>query len=553
MNLAAHAYDDRMAARAGSPSRATRTARTLLYLLSAIPLGAAGLAVLIAGWVVVPVLAITPLVVPALVAYRAAVGGLARVEGALANALLGTATAPPGRSPGPRGFWRQAANVLGDAAFWRQQVFLLLRFAVGGTLAIAEVSLIAGGLGYVTLPIWYGWADLNYGSWDIDTRGRAFLLVPAGVAAVVLGLVLVRPLAALSRSLAIGLLGGDGPGYLDPASPVARARRRRALEVHAAAFAALGLVAVATWAGTTAGRYFWPAWVLVPLAASLAIHAWVVLVDARSLRLRVSRGFALHAGVSLVVFLELVAIWALSGAGYFWPLWVLLALVIVLASHAVIALGFRDQARRIAQLESTRAGAVDQQGSDLRRIERDLHDGAQAQLVALGMSIGMAEQKLASDPEAAQVHLAEARRGAQEALEDLRSLARGIHPPVLTDRGLGAAIAALAERTPLAVSVDVSLDERPPDAVETAAYFVVAEALANAGKHAGATAVDIAVRFEDGRLVVEVADDGVGGADPDGDGLRGLARRVEALDGALVVTSPAGGPTIVRAELPCAS
>jgi len=530
-----------------------KTARTLLYLLSALPLGAIGLALLIAGWVVVPILAITPLVVPALVAFRAAVGGLARIEGALANALLGTSTAPPARSEGPRGFWRRAGNILADASFWRQQTFLLLRFAVGGTLAIAEASLIVGGIGYIAMPIWYRWGDQNFGSWEIDTLGRAFLLVPAGVAGLAVGLLLLRPLGALARSLAAGLLGGGGPQYLDPASPTARARRRRALEVHAAAFAALAIVSVVIWAGTTAGRYFWPEWVLVPLAASLAIHAWIVFVDRRALRLRVSRSFAFHAGISLVVFLELVGIWALSGAGYFWPAWVLLGLLIVLGVHAVVALRVREQSERIAQLESSRAGAVDQQGADLRRIERDLHDGAQAQLVALGMSIGLAEQKLASDPEAAQALLADARRGAQETLEELRRLARGIHPPVLTDRGLEAAISTLAERTPLDVHVDVALDERPPEAAETAAYFVVAEALANAGKHAGATNVAIAVRREANALVAEVTDDGDGGADTDGAGLRGLARRVEALDGILEVTSPAGGPTTVKAVLPCAS
>jgi signal transduction histidine kinase len=532
---------------------ATRTARTLLYLLTAIPLGAVGLAVVIAGWVVIPILAITPLVVPALVAYRTVVGGLARVEGALANALLGTSTTPPVRSSGPRGFWRSAANVLGDTAFWRQQAFLLLRFGVGGALAIVEWSLVAVGLGYVTLPVWYRWGDLEYGSWEIDTLGSALLLVPVGLAALALGLALARPLAALSRSLAVGLLGGEGPDYLDPAAPAARERRRRALQIHAIAFAALGVVSVVLWAGTTAGRYFWPAWVLVPLAASLAIHACIVLVDERTLRLRLSRGFAMHAGVSLVLFVEVVAIWALSGAGYFWPAWVLLGLGVMLGVHAAIAVRFRGQAERIARLESTRAGAVDQQGADLRRIERDLHDGAQAQLVALGLSIGMAEQKLATDPAAAQALLADARRGAQEALEELRSLARGIHPPVLADRGLGAAIAKLAERTLLDVRVDVALESRPPEAVETAAYFVVAEALANAGKHAGATSVAIDVRRDGDHLVAAVTDDGHGGADPTGAGLRGLARRVEALDGTLDVDSVAGGPTIVRAVLPCAS
>jgi signal transduction histidine kinase len=210
-------------------------------------------------------------------------------------------------------------------------------------------------------------------------------------------------------------------------------------------------------------------------------------------------------------------------------------------------------AERIATLESTRAGAVDQQERELRRIERDLHDGAQARIVALGMSLGMAEQKLASDPEGAREMLADARRGAREALEELRDLARGIHPPVLADRGLEAAIGALASRTPLHVRVSVDLDRRPAAPVESAAYFIVAEALANVGKHARAEHVDIAVQRRRESVVVEVVDDGVGGASLSGSGLQGLVSRVEALDGTLELTSPAGGPTSVRAVMPCGS
>jgi signal transduction histidine kinase len=227
-------------------------------------------------------------------------------------------------------------------------------------------------------------------------------------------------------------------------------------------------------------------------------------------------------------------------------------LALVFASHLVVAFARRDT-QRIAELETTRAGAVDQQEAELRRIERDLHDGAQARLVALGMSIGMAEQKLATDPAAAQLLLADARLGAHEALEELRDLARGIHPPVLADRGLEAAISALAGRSPLRVNLAVDLPERPAPPVETAAYYVVAESLANTGKHAAAEQVDIAVHRDGEMIVVEVVDDGAGGADPGGNGLRGLARRVAALDGTLTVTSPKGGPTTIKAVMPCGS
>jgi signal transduction histidine kinase len=210
-------------------------------------------------------------------------------------------------------------------------------------------------------------------------------------------------------------------------------------------------------------------------------------------------------------------------------------------------------ARRVEVLETTRTGAVDAQDAELRRIERDLHDGAQARLVALGMSLGLAEQRLATDPEGAQQLVAEARAGLGEALEELRDLARGIHPPVLSDRGLGAALATLADRSALPVTVTAGLDGRLPPAVESAAYFVAAEAIANAAKHSGAERIHVAVGRQGDVLAVEVADDGRGGADPAGGGLTGLRRRVEALDGTLAVASPPGGPTVVRAELPCGS
>ena len=229
-------------------------------------------------------------------------------------------------------------------------------------------------------------------------------------------------------------------------------------------------------------------------------------------------------------------------------MWPALGLAVVVGVHALAAM-----TKRIDVLTATRAGAVNAAEDELRRIERDLHDGAQARLVALGMSIGMAEQKLGDDPEAARQLLAEARAGAGEALVELRDLARGIHPPILTDRGLAAALAALVARGPIPVDVHVELSERPSAAVESAAYFVAAEALANAAKHGGASRIDIRIVRMGDSIIVTVLDDGRGGADPDGSGLRGLRGRVEALDGTFRVESPPGGPTIVEAVLPCAS
>jgi signal transduction histidine kinase len=194
---------------------------------------------------------------------------------------------------------------------------------------------------------------------------------------------------------------------------------------------------------------------------------------------------------------------------------------------------------------------VDAAEDERRRIERDLHDGAQQRLVALAMDLGMAREKLRTDPQAATELVGEAHEEAKRALAELRDLARGIHPAVLADRGLDAAISALAARSPVPVGVDVATG-RLPGPVESTAYFVVAEALTNAAKHARAGELAVRIARQGDLLVVEVTDDGAGGADPArGNGLRGLADRVAAIDGRLTVTSPPGGPTLVRAELPC--
>ena len=208
---------------------------------------------------------------------------------------------------------------------------------------------------------------------------------------------------------------------------------------------------------------------------------------------------------------------------------------------------------RVGELAATRAGAVDAAAAELQRIERDLHDGAQARLVALAMDLGMAEERFARDPEGARELVGEAREEAKRALAELRDLARGIRPSLLAERGLGPALTALAARSPIPASVDLDVPDGLPDAIETTTWFVVSEALANTAKHSRAARVLVSVGRAGDRLVVEIVDDGTGGADPDGSGLRGLRQRLEALDGTLAVTSPPGGPTTIRAELPCAS
>jgi signal transduction histidine kinase len=206
---------------------------------------------------------------------------------------------------------------------------------------------------------------------------------------------------------------------------------------------------------------------------------------------------------------------------------------------------------RVDLLTVSRSMAVNAALVERRRIERDLHDGAQQRLVALAMDLGMAKLKLESDPEAARQLVDHAHQEAKLAMAEIRSLVQGIHPAVLTDRGLDAALSSLAARCPIPVALLTEMEGRPPAAVESAAYFVVAEALTNVAKHSAASEASVLVRREVGRLVVEVCDNGLGGANAEGGGLSGLAHRVAALDGRLTVESPPGGPTLVRAELPC--
>ena len=208
---------------------------------------------------------------------------------------------------------------------------------------------------------------------------------------------------------------------------------------------------------------------------------------------------------------------------------------------------------RVTQLDKTRRESLDTGAAELRRIERDLHDGAQARLVAMGLTLDAAGRLIDTDPAAARALLIEARDASAKALGELRDLVRGIHPPVLADRGLAAAVRALALDCPLRATVTGSLPGRPPAPVESAAYFAVSELLANVAKHSGARAAEIDMRHHAGALRISVSDDGAGGADPSrGTGLRGIERRVAAFDGVLVMSSPAGGPTVVTLEVPCA-
>ena len=524
-----------------------KTYLTLVFYVAQLGLGVVGFVVLVAAWPITLVLAITPLVVPLLIGLRLAVGLLAQAQAAAAGGLLGIPVRTRTSTEGT-GFWSRGFNVLRDRAFWKQQAHLLLACPIAFVPLVAFFQ--AGEL--ISLPLWAPWVA-DYEVWGIFEVGSIWSALPfaaVGIALLVVAAHLLGPYTRFSRWLASRLLSSDPGPMRSPAE--LRAVRFRTLTILALVASTIAALLVVIWWLTTPGGYFWPIWPMISLALVVGIPGWIVAVlendDIPRIALG-SRALAIQIGISALLVGFLVAIWAITTGGYFWPAWPALCLTLLAAVHAAIVYGRR--VHRVEQLEESRAAAVDVQESELRRIERDLHDGAQARLVALGMSLGMAEEKLSTDPEGALALLAEARSGAKEALEELRDLARGIHPPILTDRGLGPAIEALAARSPIPVSVSVEVGDRPWPAVETAAYFVVAESLANAIKHSGATRIDVRVSRTGKLLVSEVADDGIGGADPAGNGLTGLDQRVRALDGRLRVASPVGGPTTVRAELPC--
>ncbi|MER6185171.1 sensor domain-containing protein [Streptomyces sp. NPDC001652] len=221
-------------------------------------------------------------------------------------------------------------------------------------------------------------------------------------------------------------------------------------------------------------------------------------------------------------------------------------------TRAVLGAGQGELAERVRVLTETRRDAVDTSAAELRRIERDLHDGAQARLVAMGMDLGTIEMLLDKDPAKARELLAQARRSSVDALAELRDLVRGIHPPVLAERGLGDAVKALALRLPLPSEVTVELPGRADAPVESAAYFAISEILTNAVKHSGADRLWIDLHHAEGMLRITVTDDGKGGAAIGaGSGLAGVERRLGTFDGVLAVSSPAGGPTMVTMEIPC--
>jgi signal transduction histidine kinase len=317
----------------------------------------------------------------------------------------------------------------------------------------------------------------------------------------------------------------------------------------------------AIWALSGQG-YFWPAWAWLGLGDLVLLDfsaSWAWRQPRGAIR-RVACVWALVGAAAVILVFTWLLTWLLAGAQTFWPAWALLGLatsgsaysLIALHDRVLVARGRRALRARIDMLTRTRRQAVDAQAAELRRIERDLHDGAQARLVALTLQLGRAELRVHDQPEIRGLIL-DAQREAHHAIAELRNLARGIVPPLLADRGLVAAVESLSARYGLGTSIDARTRGGLAPAIESAAYFVIAEALTNTVKHARAQRSWISVVDEHRMLLVVVGDDGRGGADPDGSGLAGLRARVEALDGSLHVESPHDGGTVLEARLPCAS
>jgi signal transduction histidine kinase len=545
------------------PLRSGRTVRHLVLVVSAIPLGIVWFAFLVTGWSLGLGLLITLIGLPILFGVAAATRVFAELERRLLEWATGVRTARPGTLR-QGSLVRSLRALAADPMTWREQGYLLLRFALGLPIATVVIAVAGAGLRLAAAPAYYWAEEVDVGFWQIDTFSEVMLVVPVGVAIVALTVPLVEGAAALWAAVARGVLGAPTSRDATGAPGVPTPRRigdggLPGLAWHVGSYIVLGVALVVIWVSTTPGGYFWPVWVLMPLGTILAIHAAIVgaphlFPDAG----RAGVGLARTAGICAAVGLLMVGIWLMSTPGEtFWPVWVLLGLGVVVAVSAlrvILGIGVREQmAERIDVLTTTRAGAVDAQAAELRRIERDLHDGAQARLVALAMDLGMAREKLRDAPPDAQTLVAGAHEEAKRALVELRDLARGIHPAVLTDRGLEAALGSLTGASPIPVRLDTDLERRLDPALEAAAYFAVAEAVTNAVKHSGAGVIDVSVARRGRLLRVRVADDGVGGADPGSDGLLGLRRRVEAHDGTLHVISPPGAGTTIEAVIPCAS
>ncbi|WP_411108026.1 sensor histidine kinase [Streptomyces sp. c-19] len=411
-----------------------------------------------------------------------------------------------------------------EARTWRALLYVLIGLPLGVLWFALSVSFVSAGVGLLI----------------------TFLGVPILAGA----LAMCRGFGAVERARARGLLGLD----VRPPEPVrgrtggafswmgamlksGAAWRHLLYAVAHMPWAVFSFTVTVTFWATGWGLFLYPLWQWV-FPAYLGQDGMQLYGDG-SHDLYLDSPFEIAVTSAVGLLLVMVGPWLLRG---------LVAVDRVLVSGL---LGPSRLATRVTELESDRGVVVDTAAADLRRIERALHDGAQARLAALAMDLGLAKEKLAADPHAAAVLVDEAHGEVKLALRELRDLARGIHPAVLTDRGLDAALSAVASRCAVPVSVDVDLPARPLPAIEGIAYFTVSELLRNVTEHAGARRAWVDVWRAGDRLMVQVRDDGVGGAESlAGRSLAGLTERVGAVDGVLAVDSPAGGPTTVTAELP---
>ncbi|MEX0173533.1 sensor histidine kinase [Streptomyces sp. LMG1-1-1.1] len=403
--------------------------------------------------------------------------------------------------------------------------------------------------GYVLigLPLSVCWFSLSVA---FVSAGAGLLITFLGVPILAGALAMCRGFGAVERARARGLLGHD----VDAPEPV-RGRT-------GGAFSWMGamLKSGASWRHLLYAVVHMP-WAVFSFSVTVALWTWGwslftyplwqwvfptwVGQDGIQLYGDATHSFYLDAPFEIAVTSLIGLVFVLVGP------WVLRGLVSVDRLLVTGLLGPSRLASRVTELESDRGIVVDTAAADLRRIERDLHDGAQARLAALAMDLGLAKEKLAQDPQAAAVLVDEAHGEVKLALQELRDLARGIHPAVLTDRGLDAALSSVASRCAVPVSVSVDLPARPAPAIEGIAYFTVSELLQNVSRHARARRAWVDVWRSGDRLMIQVRDDGVGGAAVSaGRGLAALSARVDAVDGVLALSSPTGGPTSVTAELP---
>ncbi|MFF8276799.1 sensor histidine kinase [Streptomyces lateritius] len=382
------------------------------------------------------------------------------------------------------------------------------------------------------------------------SAGAGLLITFLGIPVLAGGLAMCRGFGAVERARARGLLGLD----VSAPAPV-RGRTGGAMSWMGAM-----LKSGASWRHLLYAVLHMP-WAVFAFSVSVALWVWGWALFTYPLWQWVFPMYAGQDGIQLYgdgthdFYLDSpFEIAVTSGVGLLFVLagpWIIRSLTAVDRLMVRGLLGPSRLATRVTELESDRGVVVDTAAADLRRIERDLHDGAQARLVALAMDLGLAKEKLTEDPKAAALMVEEAHGEVKTALRELRDLARGIHPAVLTDRGLDAALSAVASRCAVPVSVEVDLPGRPAPAIEGIAYFTVSELLQNVSKHAGARRARVEVWRTGDRLMLQVRDDGRGGADmAAGSGLAGLTERLDAVDGILAIDSPEGGPTTVTAELP---